>query len=473
MADARATTYQVEPDFAARQSVVWSIAWLVGGASLLLLVQLLLIFPSILPGVVETKLFGIDLHFALDYGTLRTIAEHAVTFGWLGTVMFAAVYSLLPRLAQVQLHNEALGAATTLTWGAVLTGGFIGLLLTSNQGRPLGELGAAADLGILLLLVFVLYNAGVTVARRREKTMYVSGWYLLAAVLALPILFLIGNLPLFTGVTSSLVSGFYLNGLEMLWLVPVALGIAHYVIPVQTGGELYSYALSRAGFWSLMFAGGWCGTRYVVDGVAPDYIESVGVGMTIVLLIPILTSVVNLFSTGHGRWHLASLGFGLRFAAAGLGLLAVWIVLTVVSTLPDVARFFAGTAWGSGVRFLAIFGAFTSIGFALIYHMYPLMTGRDWYSRPVAAFHFWATQIGVVLATTMLLATGAAQSLLVGTAAPEGPDVIGLLRIATALSFFLVVAAQYAFAYNMFRTSRAGPFVTVVGGMPVPVEAQV
>jgi hypothetical protein len=102
---------------------------------------------------------------------------------------------------------------------------------------------------------------------------------------------------------------------------------------------------------------------------------------------------------------------------------------------------------------------FSSFAFGFIYHAYPLMVGRDWFSRSLAAFHFWTTEIGVVLGTVFLLATGTAQA---AGAPPDGLDVVVVLRVLTGLSFAAIALAQYAFAYNTFRTSRAGPFVHVM-----------
>jgi cbb3-type cytochrome oxidase subunit 1 len=133
-----------------------------------------------------------------------------------------------------------------------------------------------------------------------------------------------------------------------------------------------------------------------------------------------------------------------------------------VSTVPSVYRFVGLTAWQAGVRHLAVFGVFTSLAFAFVYHAYPLMVGRDWYSRGLSAFHFWTTEIGVVAGTALLLATGAAQgSIAAAGAAPGAIDVVPLLRLLTALAFAAVTVAQYAFAYNLFRTARAGPIVSV------------
>jgi len=293
------------------------------------------------------------------------------------------------------------------------------------------------------------------VVRRREKTLYASGWFLLAAALLAPLVFIVGNLPVFAGATDAIVSGYYLNGLEMLWLLPIALGVAHYVIPVETGNPLYSGALARIGFWSLIVAGGWTGQRFYMKSPAPDFGDAIAFAMTVVLLVPVLSVAANLFATGRERWDRASQAFGLRWAAAGLGYLVAWVLLIAMTAIPSVNRLIGVTAWQSGVRHLAYFGVFTSFAFAFVSHAYPLMVGREWYSRTLTSFHFWATNAGVVLGVVSLLAIGAAQA-----AGGDGAaDVIGLLRALSALAMLTVVVAQFALAYNTSRTSKSGPFI--------------
>jgi cytochrome c oxidase cbb3-type subunit I len=453
--------YTYEPDFAARQSILWALAWLVGGVVVTLAAQIVLIRP---------QLVG-DLGF-LSYGRLHAVADTTIVFGWLGTIGFAAIFGLLPRIADVQLHNEPLGAATALTWSVVLTGGIVAVLLGFGQGRPLGELPAGADLAMTLMLVAVLYNAGVTVVRRRERTLYVSGWFLLAAAVLGPLVFIIGNLPITSGVIDSVISGFYQNAIEILWLLPVSLAIAHYIVPVETGNALYSSAVARTTFWSLMIAGGWCGQRFFLQGPAPDYLDTMAVGMTFVLLIPVLSAAANLYASGRNRWDLVGRAFGLRFAAAGLGLAVAWILLVALTVVPSFNRFVGVTAWQSGIRHLAMFGVFSAFGFAFVYHAYPIMVGRDWYSKSLASLHFWATNLGVLAGVAFLLAAGAAQAAITGVTVGDatGPDVVIVLRMLTALSFTVVAGAQFVLAYNAVRTSRVGPYLTVAGQ---PALAQV
>jgi cytochrome c oxidase cbb3-type subunit I/II len=291
--------------------------------------------------------------------------------------------------------------------------------------------------------------------------------------------YVIGNLPLFSGVTDVIVSGFYQNGLVMLWFLPVGLAIVHYVIPIETGNALYSLSLARAGFWSLIFAGGWTGQRFFLKGPGPGWLESIAVAMTFVLLVPVLSSVANLFATGRGRWYLVGQAFGLRFAVTGLGLAAAWIGLTAFYSMPFVSKYFGLTSYEAALRHLAGFGVFSAFAFALIYHAYPLMVGRDWYSRRLATFHFWTSLAGVAVATGGLFGAGAGQAGVLVATNPAGlagaiKGGVGLQRmfeIEIVAGAALFAIAQFAFAFNTIRTSRAGPIVTVVG--PVQLETRV
>lgn len=469
MVEARApASYQVEPDFAARQSVLWAVAWVVAASIATLVVDLLMLFPGAGDGI---PVVG----SVLSYGRLHPVAETALVFGFLVTSGFAAVYAIFPRITGVQLHNEVLGAATTLTWTVTVLIGMAALKFGLNQGRPMAELPIGVDAAMLIMLVLVLFNAGVTVARRREPTLYASGWYLLAVVILAPVIFLIGNLPVFTGATDVIVSGFYQNGLELLWLLPIGLGIAHYVIPVETGNPLYSVAVARASFWSLVFVGGWPGQRFYMKSLGPDYLESIAFAMSVVLLVPVVSSVVNLVATGRERWGLLQKAFGLRWAVAGLGLLVVWIGLLVGGTVPWVSRLVGSTSYSSAVRHLGSWGVFSAFAFALIYHVYPLMVGRDWYSRRLSSFHFWGTLAGVSLGVVALLGLGLVQTTTLVTTDAAGLS--GAIQASVTVQRFvligvtaaaaLVAAAQCALAYNTYRTARFGPLMTIAETVPV------
>jgi cytochrome c oxidase cbb3-type subunit 1 len=163
----------------------------------------------------------------------------------------------------------------------------------------------------------------------------------------------------------------------------------------------------------------------------------------------------------------------------GLGMAATWIVLLAVFGMPFVSRYFGLTAVDAALRHLAAWGVFSAFAFALIYHAYPLMVGRDWYSRPLATLHFWASIAGVVIATLGLLSAGDAQAgALVATSASglsaSVHSTLGLqhlYEVTTLAGTAIFAAAQLAFAFNAIRTSRAGPIVPVYASVSVGTTA--
>jgi cbb3-type cytochrome oxidase subunit 1 len=98
------------------------------------------------------------------------------------------------------------------------------------------------------------------------------------------------------------------------------------------------------------------------------------------------------------------------------------------------------------------------------------MVGRDWYSRPLATGHFWASVAGVVIATGGLLGAGAAQAGALAATTATGlsaavkasAELQGLFEIEVVVGAAVFAAAQLAFAFNSYRTSRVGPLVTHV-----------
>lgn len=451
---------QVEPDFAARQAVMSAIGWLVIASCVAVVAAVLLAFPGLQ--------FGIPF---LSYGRWRAIADTFAVFGWLTMAGIAAVFFVVPRLAVAQLHNEVLGAAAVQGWNLLLFGGMATLLFGLSQGRPLAELPFGIDLGVLFVSVVIVFNAGATAVRRRERTLYPSMWFLLAAAFLLPVVYIVGNVPAFSGVTGALASAWYRNAVDTLWLLPVALGIGLYVVPVDAAVPLASRNLARATFWSLLAVGGWTGGRLLVKGPSPDWVEAMSVGMALVLAVPVLSGVSNIVATAQQRGAGATDPYSLRFAMLGCVLLVAWFGLVLAAAVPSVSRVVGGTAWTTGADALARWGVFTAFALAFVYHAYPRLVGRAWYSPTLAAVHLWGTIAGVAGVVVASCAGGLAHGTFFAAAAQlvdaeRLSDVVaasvGVQRgfhVAAAFSFVVIAAAQFVFAANAFLTSRKGEYL--------------
>jgi cytochrome c oxidase cbb3-type subunit 1 len=442
---------QYEPDIAARTAIISAVVWAVAAGGIAVLTQWRLVWPGIGGGLAP-----------MSYGRLRAVQDNVLLLGFLSTAAFAAVFAILPRLAGIRLHNEILGSTTVVWWALLLLAGAGALALGFSRGRPLAELPSPFALALALFALLVAYNGTLTIVRRRERTLYVSAWYLLAAITALPILLVLGHVSVLEGAGDAIMNGFYRNGMEVLWLVPVGLGIAYYVVPETTGAGISSRRVALVGFWSLALAGGWCGARFGIWGPAPEYLQSIGGAMTVVLLVPVLSAVSNLLASARGHYPLIATDFGFRFTVAGLVALAAWAVAAALSAMGPVAGAVGLTAWDSGVSALLALGVASSFAFALVYHFYPRLVGRGWYSPSLSSAHFWLSLSSVGAWVMTRLGEGLWQAGAASSGAIHAPP-IGLRASAFGCAAIFAFA-QLVLAWHVHKTARAGEPILLVSG---------
>src|SRR5438067_11426214 len=96
---------------------------------------------------------------------------------------------------------------------------------------------------------------------RRGDPIYITQWYLLAAFLWFPWMYLAAQTMLFIvpvqGVLQAAVNWCYANNLLCLWFGSLALGTAYYMIPKVIGRPVYSYHLAAIVFWTYAFFASW------------------------------------------------------------------------------------------------------------------------------------------------------------------------------------------------------------------------
>src|SRR5437763_867411 len=107
-----------------------------------------------------------------------------------------------------------------------------------------------------------------TFLRRREQHVYVTQWYLLAAVFWFPWMYLVTQFMIFwspaKGVVPMVVNWWFAHNFLGLWLTPIGLGSAYYLIPKIIGRPIHSYYLSIIGFWSLALFYSWAGIHHLI-----------------------------------------------------------------------------------------------------------------------------------------------------------------------------------------------------------------
>src|SRR2546426_5461227 len=101
---------------------------------------------------------------------------------------------------------------------------------------------------------------------RKHDLMFASQWYGIAAIFLFPWLFSAAQVILLwspaRGVLQAVAAGWFAQGAWTLWLAPLALAVAYYIVPKVSGRLVPSYDFAALGFWVLIFVGGWTGGRH-------------------------------------------------------------------------------------------------------------------------------------------------------------------------------------------------------------------
>jgi cytochrome c oxidase cbb3-type subunit I len=337
----------------------------------------------------------------LVFGRIRPIHTNMMIFGFVGSALIGSVYYLVPRLVRAPLYSPAAGRLGLWIWNLAVAAGTVTLALGFTQSREYAEWIWPVDIMILLAFAITFFNLVKTVAAREEDLLYVSVWYVLGALVFTFLIYFFGNAVwnpatgAITGMPDGILAWFYGHGIVGLFLTPLAVGLAYYVVPIATGAPLFSHALSLVGFWTILMFYPHIGTHHLLQTPAPTWLKMIAITGSIGMLIPVFTVLVNLWLTVKGRLGRLHEDLGARFVFAGL----VWYLLVCLQgpfqSLPTVQRVTHLTNWVVAHSHIAVLGFSGFIGLGGLYFILPRITGRPLYSNKLADIQYWLLLIGL------------------------------------------------------------------------------
>lgn len=392
-----------------------ALTWVTVGAVFLLLgsaVMLMTAIQQVSPG------WG-TLGPATSIGRLRPVATTLVGFGGLGMIGTGVALDLARRLgrtpAQLDPVAKAAGALVTLS----VAGGAGAILLGHSTGRPGLELPRPFSIPLALGLLLAAAVFFRTLATRATDALHPALWHLSAGLLAGPVLLLLGSLPRVAGVNDEVIRVFATNGLMLLWLVSLGIGIALYVVPQAARSALYSQRLATVGFWGWVGLAPFTGPARLVSGPAQEWLETIGIAAGIALVVPALAVCVNLSKTYTRRTSLAHPA-DLRFALLGGALLAVSTGLHALTSSRTAGDLLHLTVFADGTAELVAAGVAGSLILAGLWHVLPNLAGRRQANPALAARSAWWLGAGALLVGLSLLAAGFVQGALWTDSVREG-----------------------------------------------------
>ena len=337
----------------------------------------------------------------LVFGRLRPMHTNLVIFGFIGSALLGAAQYVVPALLQTPLWSERLGKTSLGIWNLSIVAGTVTLSLGYSQGREYAEWIWPVDVSVLLAFALVFYNLLQTAIRREEKLLYVSNWYIFAALIFTFFIYFFGNAlwnpatGAITGMPDAILAWFYGHGVVGLFLTPLAIGIAYYIIPIVSRSPLYSHTLSLVGFWSILTIYTHIGTHHLLQTPVPTWLKVLAITGSIAMLAPVMTVLVNLWLTMRGRLGYIHSDIGGKFVFAGL----VWYILTCLQgplqALPVIQRVTHLNNWVIAHAHMGVLGFSGTIALGGLYFILPRVTNRPIYSSRLADVQYWLVLFGM------------------------------------------------------------------------------
>ncbi len=391
---ARAAAERQAIDASCRRPVLTYLAsavfWLVVGSLLALVASIKMHLPDWL-GNTEW----------LTFGRVRPAHLNTVNYGWASMAGIGASAWMMCRLARVELKYAGVLTLAAWVWNLGTAIGTVGILAGYSQSIEWLEFPRLAPPILALSLGTASAVVLTTFARRREYHVYVTQWYVLAAFFWMPLLYVTAVLLCVEsparGVVQAAVNWWYAHNFLGLWVTPIGVGTAYYLIPKVIGRPIYSYYLSIIGFWTLALFYSWAGMHHLIGGPVPAWMISASIAGSTMMVIPVLAVAVNHHMTMKD--HFVELRYSptLRFVIFGaMSYTAVSFQGAIESLrrFSEVAHF---THYTIAHAHLGLYGFFSMTMFGAAYYYVPRLTGVEWASLRLIRLHFWASALGIIL----------------------------------------------------------------------------
>ena len=417
----------------------------------------------------------------LSFGRLRPLHTNGIIFGFgVSALMATAIYSV-QRTSHVTLYAPRLAWFVCYAWQLLVLTGGLSLLAGWNTTKEYAELEWPFDIVIAVLWVCFGVIFFGTIARRKIRPIYISNWFYGALIIVIAMLHIVNNLAipvtfsksysLYAGAQDAIVQWWYGHNAVGFLLTGGFLGMMYYFLPKQAEQPIWSYRLSVVAFWAFTYSYIWAGPHHLHYNAIPEWVQSLGVVMSLILLAPSWATMINGIMTVSGAWQKLRTDPALKFIVLSLafyGLATFEGPMMSIRSVNVVSHF---TDWTIGHVHSGALGWNAMITYGTFYYLVPRLVGRELYSTRLANVHFWLALAGTMLYIVSMWAAGVSQGLLWLSLDASGElsfsfrDIMASMapyygmRLIAGLIFLI---GTLLMAYNFYMTTRDRETVKVL-----------
>ena len=398
-------------DAVVRKFVVATIVWGIVGMLAGLWLALELAAP----------VFNFELPY-LSFGRLRPLHTNAVIFAFAGNAIFAGIYHSTQRLLKTRMYSDRLSKVHFWGWQLIIVAAAITLPLGFTQGKEYAELEWPIDIAVAVIWLTFAYNFFGTIAKRRERHLYVAIWFYIATVVTITVLYVFNNLvvpagilrsySIYGGVQDAFMQWWYGHNAVAFFLTTPFLGLMYYYVPKAANRPVYSYRLSILHFWSLVFLYIWAGPHHLHYTALPEWASTLGMLFSVMLWMPSWGGMINGLLTLRGAWHRVAEDVVLKFAVVAITFYGMSTFEGPMMSIKSINALSHYTDWTIAHVHSGALGWNGFMAFALIYYLLPRLFQTELWSKRLAEIHFWIGTIGILLYVVSMYTAGVTQGLM-------------------------------------------------------------
>ncbi len=390
----------------------------------------------------------------LSFGRLRPVHTNMVFWGWASTAMVGLSYFVVPRVGNNKLHSVKLGYVSLVLMGTAVFLGSISLMAgINNSGGEYREY-IWPIMGLFAVGIIVsIYNFLKTILARKTEEIYVSNWYIVAAMMFIACIVLVGYLPFWQdGLGETIVQGFYMHQAVGMWFMFLNLGLMYYFLPQELNTPVYSYSLSVLAFWTQILFYTLIGTHHFIFSPIPWWLQTVAIIASVDMVVPVTAGTLNFMMTMKGSWYKLKWSYVMPFYV-------VAVIFYFTGSLQGTAEAFrwANLVWHFtdftvAHSHMTMYGIITFMLFSFIYTLVPRITSNEPPSLTVG-LHFWMALIGVLIYIFSLMIGSTEKGLMWMNKEPFINSVIQSVPywVYRAVGGTLMWLSHLVFAYNFYR----------------------
>lgn len=380
----------------------------------------------------------------LSYGRVYPVFQNTFVYGWASSAAIAIGFWLIARLSRSVPRHSSIPVYAAILWNIGLLIGVLSILAGAGNGKDFLEFPGHAAFCLFWAFVLADIWAVLVYANRTSRSLYISEWYVVTAFLCFPWMYATATILLngsdLPGISQSIVHYWFVGCLFSLWLAPMALAVAYYLIPKIVGNSIASDRLAQLGFWGWIFLSGWIGTTFMIGGPVPAWMVTFGIVARVLSVIAVLAVALNLHLTMRGNFEALSWNPALRFVVVGAMAFAVFGVEASLLSFRTVAGITQFTAVVSGNWQFGLFAFISLIFFGAFYYIIPRVLDRHWLVPGLVRTHFWCGVIGVCILIFNLTVGGLIQGLALQDSKVSMDAVGDLMRPFLAVQIWAVLA---------------------------------